>query len=246
LSPERSLYAVSPTTARFVADLGGSPAVPWSVAAELVAMGAIVLEPDGPVRPVLQRPSQPPRLVQVCPIPVAPSPEAWVSSRIAAQWNAMTVWSLTDDLYGAVESGHRNRIMPILRKAELFLRMMAMAVTSVRSEVTRNAAMDLQGCALQDGFPELIDLVYTDRGEDVQQLPRAAVALFSSVMASCGMPARADMFERSRSFMKQLSDVRMWFRVSEGLGIPFRAPNTLLAKGAGSESSSSSVFVDLS
>ena len=29
----------------------------------------------------------------------------------------MTVWSLSDDLRGAVESEQRNRVVPILRKA---------------------------------------------------------------------------------------------------------------------------------
>lgn len=244
LAPDRSLYVVNPSVARFVLDRGVTPSLARDVAAELVAVGAITLEPGGPARPVVQVPADRPALPGVCAIPVAPSPESWLSSRIAAQWYAMTVWSLSDDLHGSVESEQRNRIMPILRKAELFLRMMTIAITSVRSDVGRNVAMDLQGCVLDEGFHELLDLVYTPRPAEFRRIPELATSLFSSAMVACGMPARADMFERSRSFMKQLSDVRTWFRVSDGLGIPVQAPDTLLAKGGGSTpSGNSTIFV---
>ncbi|MFH9005879.1 hypothetical protein ACH4E5_21950 [Streptomyces afghaniensis] len=246
LGPDRSVYATSPAVARFVMDQGVVPALGRPVAAELVATGAVVLEPDGRAAPALHGAVEQPTLSEVCMTPVAPSPEAWVSCRIAAHWYAMTVWSLSDDLYGAVESEHRNRVMPILRKAELYLRMMAVALKSVRSEVGRNVAMDLQGSALGTGFTELLDLADPERPEDLRRLPERAVSVFGSVMEAWGMPARADMFESSRGFMKQLADVRMWFRVSEGLGIPVKAPGTLLAKGGGAAPGSSSVFADAS
>ncbi len=159
----------------------------------------------------------------------------------------MTVWSLSDDLRGAVESEQRNRVVPILRKAELFLRMMAISVKGVRPDAGRSLAMDLQGCVLDEGFRELLDAVYSDRPEDFRQLPERAVSVFSAAMVAWGMPARPDMFEKSRSFMKQLGDVRMWFRVAEAFGIPTQVPDTLVAKGAGSSApAGSSVFVDAS
>lgn len=247
LAPDRSLYLVSASAARFVMDEGRGPALAWPIAAVLVAAGAAVLEPAqtaGPeVRPSADRPS----LFDFCPAPVAPSPESWVSSRVAAQWCAMTVWSLTDDLHGAVSSGHRNRIAPILRKAELFLRMMTITLRSVRSEVSRNTAMDLQGCVVSDDFPHLLDLAYGDDQAEFERLPELATEVFSEAMTRCGMPARPDMFEKSRSFMRQLSDLRSWFRVSEGLNIAITVPATLIAKG-GSDSSSagSAVFVEAS
>lgn len=244
LGPDRSLYATSPSVARFVADQAGASALGRSAAAELVGIGAVILEPDGRAMPALQGTAERPSLPEVCLAPVAPSPESWVSCRVSAHWYAMTVWSLSDDLHGAVESGHRNRVMPILRKAELYLRMMTIALRSVRSEVGRNVAMDLQGSTLGDGFHELLDLVYSERPDEFRSLPERAVAVFSSVMQASGMPARADMFERSRSFMKQVADVRVWFRVSEGLGIPVTAPGTLLAKGADAAPGSSSVFAE--
>lgn len=244
LGPDRSLYTTSPSVARFVMDRGSATTLDWSAAAALASAGAVALEPDGRARPSLQHDVAHPRLSAACLTPAAPSPESWVSCRIAAHWYAMTVWSLSDDLHGAVESGHRNRVMPILRKSELYLRMMTIALGSVRSEVGRNIAMDLQDSTLGEGFDELLDLVYTERPEEFRDLPDRAVAVFGSVMEASGMPARADMFERSRSFMKQIADVRVWFRVSEGLGIPVEAPGTLLAKGADAAPGSSSVFVD--
>jgi predicted nucleotidyltransferase len=245
LAPDRSLHRASPAVARFLVDRGGAGTLAWSAAAVLAATGALRLEPGGPVRPAVQPAAEPLRLLEVCGTPVAPSPESWLSSRISAQWNAMTVWSLSDDLHGAVESGQRNRVVPILRKAELFLRMMAMAVKGVRSDVTRSDAMDLQGCTLEGGFQRLLDAVYSDRPEDFRGLPELAVSVFSATMADCGLPARADMFERSRSFMKQLGDVRMWFRIAEAFDVPVRVPDLLMAKGAGGAApSGSSVFVD--
>lgn len=247
MAPDRSLYSVSPSIARFLMDGGEAPALAWSAAAALAATGAIVLEPGGPARPAVQPSAERLMLPDVCPAPVAPSPESWVSSRIAAQWYAMTVWSLSDDLHGAVESEQRNRIMPILRKAELFLRMMTIAIKGVRSDVSRNVAMDLQGCVLTENFHQLLDVVYTERPEEFRRIPELAISVFSSAMADCGISARADMFERSRSFMKQLGDVRMWFRLSEAFGVPIQVPNTLAAKGGGSGApASSSIFVDTS
>jgi hypothetical protein len=242
---DRSLHRASPAVARFLVDRGEAGTLAWSAAAVLAATGALRLEPGGPVRPALRPAAEPLRLLDVCGTPVAPSAESWLSSRISAQWNAMTVWSLSDDLHGAVESGQRNRVVPILRKAELFLRMMAMAVRGVRSDVTRSDAMDLQGCALEGDFPRLLDAVYGDRPEDFRRIPELAVSVFSATMADCGLPARADMFERSRSFMKQLGDVRMWFRIAEAFDVPVRVPDLLMAKGAGGAApSGSSVFVD--
>jgi len=247
MAPDRSLHRVSPSVARFLVDRGEAGTLAWSAAAVLAATGAIRLEPGGPVRPAVQPAAEPLRLLDVCGSPVAPSPESWLSSRIAAQWNAMTVWSLSDDLHGAVESGQRNRVVPILRKAELFLRMMAIAVRGSRSDVTRNLAMDLQGCVLDAGFAELLDAACGERPEDFRRLPELAVSRFSAAMTDWGMPARPDMFERSRSFMKQLGDVRMWFRVAEAFDVPTRVPDTLVAKGAGSSTpAGSSVFVDAS
>ena len=247
LAPDRSLHRVSPSVARFLVDRGEAGTLAWSAAAALAAAGAIVLEPGAPVRPAVQPSTERLRLLDVCRPPVAPSPESWLSSRIAAQWNAMTVWSLSDDLHGAVESGHRNRVVPILRKAELFLRMMAVAVQGVRSDVTRNVAMDLQGCALDGDFHQLLDAVYGERPEDFRRIPELAVPVFSATMAECGLPARADMFERSRSFMKQLGDVRMWFRLAEVFDVPTQVPDLLMAKGAGGAApAGSSVFVDAS
>jgi hypothetical protein len=125
--------------------------------------------------------------------------------------------------------------------------MMAMAVRCVRSDVTRSDAMDLQGCGLDGDFQRLHDAVYGDRPEDFRQLPALAVSVFSATMADCGLPARADMFERSRSFLKQLGDVRMWFRIAEAFDVPTRVPDLLMAKGAGGAApSGSSVFVDAS
>ncbi len=246
LAPDRSLHRVSTSVARFLTDGGRGTALAWPAAAVLVATGALVLEPGGPVRPAVQPVAEPLRLLDVCHGPVAPSPESWLSSRIAAQWNAMTVWSLSDDLRGAVESEQRNRVVPILRKAELFLRMMAMAVQGVRPDAGRSLAMDLQGCVLDEGFRELLDGVY-GRPEDFRALPERAVEVFSAAMVAWGMPARPDMFEKSRSFMKQLGDVRMWFRVADAFGIPTQVPDTLVAKGAGSSApAGSSVFVDAS
>ncbi|MEV0633515.1 hypothetical protein AB0I77_00760 [Streptomyces sp. NPDC050619] len=244
LRPDRSLYATSPAVARFVMDLGAVRTLGRPVAAELLATGAVVIEPDGRTVPTVHRTAEHPPLSEVCTTPVAPSPEAWVSCRIAAHWYAMTVWSLSDDLYGAVESGHRNRVMPILRKAEIYLRMMAVSLKSVRSDVGRNVAMDLQGSALGDGFHELLDLVAGERPEDFRLVPERAVAVFGAVMEAWGMPARADMFETSRGFMKQVADVRVWFRVSDGLGIPVEAPATLLAKGGDAGPGKSSVYAD--
>lgn len=247
LAPDRSLHRVSPSVARFLVDRGEAGTLAWSAAAVLTAAGAVLLEPGGPVRPAVQPSTERLRLLDVCATPVAPSTESWLSSRIAAQWNAMTVWSLSDDLHGAVESEQRNRVVPILRKAELFLRMMAIAVQGVRSDVTRTVAMDLQGCTLDGTFHQLLDAAYSERSEDFRRLPELAVSVFSSAMADCGLPARADMFERSRSFMKQLGDVRMWFRVAEVFDIPTRVPDLLVAKGAGSSApAGSSVFVDAS
>jgi hypothetical protein len=244
LRPDRSLYATSPAVARFVMDHGAVQTLARPVAAELLAVGAVVADPDGSAETTVHRTADHPPLSEVCTPPVAPSPEAWVSCRIAAHWYAMTVWSLSDDLHGAVESGHRNRVLPILRKAEIYLRMMTVALRSVRSEVGRNVAMDLQGSALGDGFGELLDLVGSERPEDFRRVPDRAVAVFGSVMAACGMPARADMFENNRGFMKQVADVRLWFRVSEGLGIPVEAPATLLAKGGDAAPGSSSVLAE--
>jgi hypothetical protein len=247
LAPDRSLHRVSTSVARFLVDRGRAPTLGWPAAAVLTATGALALEPGGPVRPAVQPAAGPLRLLEVCGTAVAPSPESWLSSRIAAQWNAMTVWSLSDDLRGAVESDQRNRVVPILRKAELFLRMMAIAVRGVRTDVTRTVAMDLQGCVLDGEFQQLLDAVYSDRPDDFRQLPERAVSVFSAAMVDWGMPARPDMFERSRSFMKQLGDVRMWFRVAEAFGIPTQVPDTLVAKGAGSSTpAGSSVFVDAS
>ncbi|CCK32388.1 hypothetical protein BN159_8010 [Streptomyces davaonensis JCM 4913] len=244
LRPDRSLYATSPAVARFVMDLGGVRTLARPVAAELLATGAVLVDPDGAAAPTVHRTAEHPPLSEACTAPVAPSPEAWVSCRIAANWYAMTVWSLSDDLYGAVESGHRNRVLPILRKAEIYLRMMTIALKSVRSEVGRNVAMDLQGSALGDGFGDLLDLVGSERPEDLRRVPDRAVAVFGAVMEACGMPARADMFESNRGFMKQVADVRVWFRVSEGLGIPVEAPATLLAKGGDAAPGSSSVIAE--
>jgi hypothetical protein len=244
LRPDRSLYATSPAVARFVMDRGAVPTLARPVADELLATGAAVVDLDGSAVPAVHRTAGHPPLSQVCTAPVAPSPEAWVSCRIAANWYAMTVWSLSDDLHGAVESGHRNRVLPILRKAEIYLRMMTVALGSVRSEVGRNVAMDLQADALGDGFLELLDLVGSERSEDFRRVPDEAVAVFGSVMEACGMPARADMFETNRGFMKQVADVRVWFRVSEGLGIPVEAPATLLAKGGDATPGSSSVIAE--
>ncbi|MGW7296840.1 hypothetical protein [Streptomyces sp. NPDC054829] len=244
LRPDRSLYATSPAVARFVMDLGGVQTLARPVAAELLATGAAVVAHDGRAVPAVHRTAEHPPLSEVCTAPVAPSPEAWVSCRIAANWYAMTVWSLSDDLHGAVESGHRNRVLPILRKAEIYLRMMAVALKSVRSQVGRNTAMDLQGSALGDGFHELLDLAGSERPEDFQRVPERAVAVFGAVMEASGMPARADMFETNRGFMKQVADVRVWFRVSEGLGISVEAPPTLLAKGGDAAPGSSSVIAD--
>ncbi len=244
LRPDRSLYATSPAVARFVMDLGAVRTLARPVAAELLASGAVVVDPDGAAAPTVHRTAEHPPLSEACTAPVAPSPEAWVSCRIAANWYAMTVWSLSDDLYGAVESGHRNRVLPILRKAEIYLRMMTIALRGVRSEVGRNVAMDLQGSALGEGFGDLLDLVGSERPEDLQRVPDGAVAVFGAVMEACGMPARADMFETNRGFMKQVADVRVWFRVSEGLGIPVEAPATLLAKGGDAAPGSSSVIAE--
>jgi hypothetical protein len=245
LAPDRTLYSVSPAAGRLLLDGAGVPTVAWSTAAALASAGAIVLEPGGPVRPVLQIPERRLRLAEACPTPVAPSPQSWLSSRIAAQWYAMTVWSLSDDLHGAVQSEQHNRIVPILRKAELFLRMMTIAVRGIRSEVSRNVAMDLQGTVLNEDFHQLLDRVYAGDPAAFREIPEAAIAVFSAVMADCGMPARPDMFEKSRSFLKQLGEVRMWFRVSEGLDIPIQVPHTLTAKGGDSSTQSSApVFVE--
>lgn len=244
MAPDRTLYTASPAAARFLMDGGSATTLDQPVVAELVSAGAVVLEPDGRDRLLVRRAEGRSRLAEAGPAPAAPSPEAWLSCRVAAHWYAMTVWSLSDDLHGAVESGHRNRVVPILRKAELYLRMMTIALANVRSEVDRNTAMDLQDTDIGEGFGELLGSVYTERPEEFQSLPERAVAAFGAVMEASGMPARADMFEQSRSFMKQVADVRVWFRVSEGLGIPVKAPATLLAKGADAAPGGSSVFAD--
>jgi hypothetical protein len=240
LGPDRSLYRASSAAARFVAEAGAAATVSHAVAAELAAAGAAVIAPAAPIEAETDASLPWPNLPAACPVATAPSPESWLSSHVAAHWYAMTVWSLSDDLHGVIASGQPNRVMPILRKAEVFLRMMTIARMSGRREVNRNTAMDLQGCPLDAGFAELADLV--DAGE-LDRVPPRAVEVFTAVMALSDMPAGADMFERSRAFMKQVADVRVWFRVSEGLGIPIEAPGTLLAKGAATPGGAHSAVV---
>ena len=251
LSPDNSLYSASPAAARLLHDsieangqITHPPQVTRLVVGELLAAGAAVCHPSTNAdNSVVVSSSAASFLLDACQRPLATSPGNLLSSRVAAQWYCITLWSLLDDLQGAVESHLLNRIIPILRKIELHLRMLTLAMTAIRSNVTRNLAMDLADYRVEHGFVDLLGLVQS-HDEDIRSVPKRVGAVVEKTMMMFDLPVRADMFERGRNFRRTIGDVRKLLKVADSFGLQLDVPPAMAAKGASVDSTGSTLYLD--